>query len=366
MARLIERVVADEHLTETLVDTVRTAITDIAPLAPTDVAGYTRALLTAGTRAVVDLRGPTEAELTFVEELAVTRAGQGVPVEAVLAAIHLSSRALWARARELAAEQGVGDAQLLEAREVYDDWAETVRARLISAHRRASAEQEPARGSRDVALLRRLLAGGVSAALAATEAGYRESTLFHVAVARPGDATTVARFEAALRGRKALLGRLDGLLVAVLTEAPGRLAEDAPLIGVAGPGVPDDLDRIRAQALAALGGAELGGRVGPHHVADLPTLAALSRAGDLGVLVTARHRAARARLEPHVHDIARAVVAWVEHDRDVPAAARSLFVHPNTVRNRLQRFTEVTGVDPQRSFEAIDAWWLCRGWLAEG
>jgi DNA-binding PucR family transcriptional regulator len=60
------------------------------------------------------------------------------------------------------------------------------------------------------------------------------------------------------------------------------------------------------------------------------------------------------------------VCAWLEARRDVTAAAGRLFVHPNTVRNRVQRFGEATGIDPSDTFGAVNAWWLCRTWLTPG
>jgi len=39
------------------------------------------------------------------------------------------------------------------------------------------------------------------------------------------------------------------------------------------------------------------------------------------------------------------VKAWLEHDRNVPAAAAALPVHPNTLRYRLNRVRELTGLD---------------------
>jgi len=40
------------------------------------------------------------------------------------------------------------------------------------------------------------------------------------------------------------------------------------------------------------------------------------------------------------------VAAFLEHGRSIEAAARLLFVHPNTVRYRLRGVAKVTGWDP--------------------
>lgn len=39
------------------------------------------------------------------------------------------------------------------------------------------------------------------------------------------------------------------------------------------------------------------------------------------------------------------VSAWLEHDRNVPDAAEARSVHPNTLRYRLGRVRETTGLD---------------------
>ncbi|TDC67596.1 PucR family transcriptional regulator, partial [Actinomadura sp. GC306] len=173
---LIERVTAEKDLLPSVVAGVSSMVREVSVLPPADIAGHTRALLAAATRAIAARRGPTEAELSFVAELGVTRARQGVPIEAVLSAIHVAERAIWARAREVAAAEGIGAGLLLDARELYDDWAEAVRSRLLKAHREAQASGEPGPGERDAATLRRLLDGGSAAALAAAEAGLPPNT----------------------------------------------------------------------------------------------------------------------------------------------------------------------------------------------
>ncbi|MET8992208.1 helix-turn-helix domain-containing protein [Nonomuraea wenchangensis] len=362
---LIERVVGDADLMSSVVAGVRTMVREVAALPSADIAGHTRALLVAATRALAARRGPTEAELSFVEELAVTRARQGVPVEAVLGAIHVAERAIWSRAREVAGPAGVGAERLLDARELYDDWAEAVRARLIAAHHATTAGQGPRTRDREAAILRRLLDGGSAGALAAAEAGLPVAGGLWVLAARPGEAA--AGLERSLRDQPPVLcAVVDGLLVAVLGRAPsGRVARAGVVAGLAGPAEPEELAAVRHLAVAALSAAESAGRAGIIHVARVPALAAVVDRADLAAVLLDHHRPAWTALGARAEPVARAVCAWLEADRDVDLAAERLFVHPNTVRNRLQRFAEVTGIDPSATFGGVDAWWLCRSWLAQ-
>ncbi|MEU8119228.1 helix-turn-helix domain-containing protein [Spirillospora sp. NPDC049024] len=361
---LIERVVGEEDLLPSVIVGVRTTVREVAALPPSDIAGHTRALLAAATRALAARRGPTEAELSFVEELGVTRARQGIPIEAVLAAVHVAERAIWARAREIARAEGVAPDRLLDARELYDDWAEAVRSRLITSHRATRAGADPRPGDRDAAILRRLLQGGSAAALAVAEAGLPATGGLWVLVARRDDAAVAER---ALREHPPVLcAVVNDLLVGVLPRTPSRaLAAAGIAAGLAGPAEPEELAPVRRLAAAALAAAESAGRRGVVHIADVAVLAALTERADLAAVLLDHHLPAWAALGPNAEPVAHAVLAWLECDRDVTAAAARLFVHPNTVRNRIQRFAEVTGVDPFSTFGAMNAWWLCRTRLTD-
>ncbi|MFF5405237.1 helix-turn-helix domain-containing protein [Streptomyces misionensis] len=360
---LMERVVGEDDLLPSVVFGVRTTVREVAGLAPADIAGHTRALLAAATRALAARRGPTETELSFVAELGHTRARQGVPIEAVLGAIHVAERAIWSRAREAAAAAGIEARLLLDVRELYDDWAEAVRARLIQAHRAAGTGRAAGAGDRDPTILRRLLEGGSAAALAAAEAGLPVTGGLWVLVARPDGG-----LERSLREQpQALTGHFDGLLVGVSAQAPAaRAARTGSAAGLAGPAEPEELGTVRRLALAALTAAESTGRRGLVHIADVAVLAAVAERADLSAVLTDRHRAAWAALGAQAEPVALAVRAWLEAGRDVASAAERLFVHPNTVRNRVQRFTDVTGIDPFDTFGALNAWWLCRIRLGAG
>ena len=46
--------------------------------------------------------------------------------------------------------------------------------------------------------------------------------------------------------------------------------------------------------------------------------------------------------------------AYLDCDLDVGRAARALYVHPNTVRYRLRRIGELTGLDPRRFSDQVE------------
>jgi hypothetical protein len=358
---LIDSVMSDDALVPALMHGVRQRVREVATLPPADMAGQTRAMMAAATRAIAGRRGPTEAELSFVEDLAVTRADQGIEIEAVLAAIHAAERGVWARARELATERGLAAGRVLDARELYDDWADAVRARLIRAHREARAR---GRGTtdREVAVVRRLLEGGTVSALAAAEAGFAPGRPLHVLVADGDDALAVLRRVAGHRP-DAWAARLEEGTVAVTTRRPVGPVPDDVVVGVAGPVPVEECGAALRLAQAAIGAGRAAGRDGLVDVADVAAAAALLERPDLAALLAARHRLAHDRLGAQAVPVAQAVRAWLLARRDTTTAARRLYVHANTVRNRVNRFEQVTGLDTGEVLDAAQAWWLCTTWL---
>ncbi|MGW0177178.1 helix-turn-helix domain-containing protein [Rhodococcus sp. NPDC003322] len=366
MVDLIEQVVGDDDLLSAAVTGVRATVREVAPLTRADIAGHTRALLAAATRALAARRGPVEAELSFIEELAVTRAGQGLPIEAVLRAIHVAERAIWSSAREAAAAEGIHPNLLLDARELYEDWAEAVRSRLIAAHRGALSGQRHGVSERNVVILRRLLAGGSAAGLASAEAGLRAAGGLWVVVARASNAVSGAELQRLSRdGGAAVIAPADDYLAGVLDQAPAlREVASGAVIGAAGPSEPEELATTYRLAMAALTAAETTGQLGVIHIAQVAVPAAIADRVDLAEALLDRYGPALVALGANAEPTVHGVCAWLEADRDTDVAAKSIFVHANTVRNRVQRFTEVTGLDPHTTFGAVTAWWLCRAWLA--
>lgn len=368
---LIEEVMADEDLLPQVIGGVRAMVSEVAQLPVADMAGHTRALLTAATRALAARRGPTEAELAFVEELATTRASQGIGIEVVLGAIHLSERAIWTRARELARSRGVDEGTVLDARELYDDWAEAVRSRLIRAHREARSVHAGARHDRDLEVMTRLLEGGSAATLAAAEAGLPHAGGLWVLLARQGAPAADLLRRLGTEAATALVVATGDTVVGVLASRPvvragARTAvEVVGAVGVAGPVGAEEVGAAHRLATATVQAAEVLGRRGLVHVGEVASPVALLGRTDLAAVLVARHADARRELGDGAVPVARAVRAWLEADRDTAAAARDLYVHENTVRNRLQRFAATTGIDPYGTFGAVDAWWLARAWLAD-
>ncbi|MGQ0463860.1 MAG: PucR family transcriptional regulator [Sporichthyaceae bacterium] len=131
----------------------------------------------------------------------------------------------------------------------------------------------------------------------------------------------------------------------------------APAFGigpvVVGPAVPDLASATRSAA-AALGGLRAAGAwpEAPRPVAADDLLPERAIAGDISAkrqLVEDVYR----RLRDAGPAVLETVEAFLEQTGSLEATARLLFVHPNTVRYRLRRVTEVTGLSPTTARSAF-------------
>jgi hypothetical protein len=123
---------------------------------------------------------------------------------------------------------------------------------------------------------------------------------------------------------------------------------------VLGPTVPDLVAASRS-ARAALAGfaAARAVRSAPRPVAADDLLPERALAGDplaRTTLVTRIHAPLR---EHHSPELLATLWAYLDNGRSLEGTARELFVHPNTVRYRLKRITELLGWDPTSPRDAF-------------
>jgi len=175
----------------------------------------------------------------------------------------------------------------------------------------------------------------------------------------PREGPGALRREAGRAGRSVLVG-VQGSRQVVLVSEPGlpevvfpeRLAMGfGPGPVVIGPVAPD-LAGAHASARDALSGlrAAPGWPAAPRPVAADDLLPERALAGD-GVART-RLVAAIAPLAS-APELRRTLEVYVEGGGALEACARTLFVHPNTVRYRLRRVSEITHLDPADPRDAL-------------
>ncbi|WP_239132785.1 PucR family transcriptional regulator [Paractinoplanes durhamensis] len=205
-----------------------------------------------------------------------------------------------------------------------------------------------------------LLRGDSSDVLASRAAalGWADAPPVAVVVGRSpgGEITSVlhAVYRAARRSRLEVIGGVHGDRLVVVMGGVTDLAASAAALAssfgdgpiVVGPAVPS-LDQATESARAALAGfrAAPAWPGAPNPVAADDLLPERALAGDLAARRTLRHDVYGA-LARAGSGLLETLDAFFAAGGVLESAARELYVHPNTVRYRLKRVAEVTGLSP--------------------
>jgi hypothetical protein len=175
-----------------------------------------------------------------------------------------------------------------------------------------------------------------------------------------GDVVGTLRRAAAAAGADALFGVQGDRMVVVLGRRSDPLEAAGVLAGHLGPGpvvtgpVVPTLAEAGRSARAALAGivAARAWPAAPRPVAADDLLPERLLSGDAVARRALVDRVYR-RLADADPALLATVAAYLETGRSVEAAARQLFVHPNTVRYRLRGVAKVTGWDPSHPREGF-------------
>jgi hypothetical protein len=364
-ARTVRRLVADleaelDALVDRIVERIREEIPDFRRL-PVDTLGRAvRGNVGRALAALRDLRPPRPAELEGSAAVGRERAEQGLAVDAVLHAYRISVTAVWSRFGELARERGADVTSVLAFSETLWLWADAVMDVVAAAHRdvelqRTREEQQ----QRDAFVYAALLGTTDPVELR------RDSAAHHVDPERPyvpfraratgGAGPPSRRVALALAGDDGLVAALDHDLIGLAARPP------VPIAGVcAGIGPSARLAELPgAFALAgrALQTALAFGQEGVFSLSDLsirPAILVDAALGDAFVVRYLEPLAALGRLGAELETTLR---TWFDQGMHIEDTARSLHVHPNTLRHRLRRFEQATDANLKRPADLIELWW---------
>ncbi|HEY1593441.1 MAG TPA: helix-turn-helix domain-containing protein [Solirubrobacteraceae bacterium] len=314
-------------------------------------------------RWLIESRPPTEAELNVFREHARARASEGTPADVVPANFRAGARFAWRALLEAATDDE--RPALLESADLLFEYVDRV-SRIyseayveVASHASASAEEAAARNAlsrisadeaprpEDHRLAERLGFQLDRAARPFVVAAPRRSTEYH------------AELAATLRRRRAL-----------------ATSDRRRVIGLSNRRLDWDSLELDRRALIAHGAGAIGIERG--HALDVLCDAvevAVAR-GDtghvevddyLGELLLRRSPRVAVRVEQRIYgplgpELARTLDVLVEHNFERARSAAALPVHRNTLRDRIGRISELTGVDLESSGGRALAWlaWVTR------
>jgi len=314
------------------------------------------------TRIVTSARDRTldldDAEL---EELAAGgrhRAAAGVPADAMLLAWRVGFQTLLARTRGIGDRQGIAAVDMLEFLQTLIAWSDRAMVVVSAAHHRAALELARSEQETRADVVRGMLLGTLAPhelLAAAAELGIDPEHGYVAVRAAVPSGMTIAEVRRVL-GFGETVGDTRSQTVLVDGDVAGFLptlsARAVRVVVGAGPAEPlARIDRSFTAATRALHTARAFGLEGVQRFDDLGLLPAVVADRAVGEQLRARY------VTPLSDEIAQTVRTWLAAGAHVERAAEQLFVHPNTLRYRLSRFEELTGVSLKDPARQREAWW---------
>ncbi|MCT2587201.1 PucR family transcriptional regulator [Actinophytocola gossypii] len=355
LREVLAAMAADESIVDEVVAAARTASAEVARLPEAENRRHIAVMVAAGIAAVDD---PGEAVFAAAAALGADRAAQGVPIEALLRGVHAGRTRAVELALARAETAGVPPEDMLAALVAFTRYAGELERHVVAGYHRAVVEASHTH------VLRRLLHGENVPDEDVARAGLRVDGRYHCVLADVSDPVRARALERRFAG--GVVGLVDGRLAALTPHPPTGFGDD--LVVVAPPAPPADapahyeLCRTAVRAAAGLG---LGG---VHALTDLAGETALAAQPVLGALLVGEYLGALDRADSFHRQLVRTASTYLDHGQRVDQTAAALHVHPNTVRYRLSRLSELTGAplepgDATTVLATLRWWWALNAWL---
>lgn len=353
-----------DERTDAVVSLLRREIPEYDVLPEDDVRGATVALMRDVITHVVSLQVDA-SRLEPLADLARRRAEQGFPFGALTRSIQLAARYLLHEADAIAAELHLDAATMLRVHDFAWQFVTDATGVIAEIQREIAVDAGLRESGRRADFLRAALHGTLASARLATEArlfGLDPAVRYHPLRAHPDGARDEERLSAAIRRtgstthHRPILAVLEDDLVGLVPQVP-TLPEGA--LAAVGPAVylRDVADAFRS-ASVALDAAAAFGRTGVVTLDQLGPLPLALMADELAIAVEQQHFRYLDSDNEANREIEQTVWTLLECDQNVDVAAEKLHVHRNTVRYRLGRFREITGLDIRAStHDLVLAWW---------
>ena len=352
--RIAER--AASRMQELLPSYARVPLDELVPI----VLANTRNLLAIIQDPEMDRSG-AEADFRAAGE---SRARQGITNDEMLTAWRIGLEVTREEGHRIADELGIGKDVLLEFVEATLRWGDVGMLATVSAHREAEFEMARHEQHHRTNLVRGILFDTLAPAEIRVQAagyGLDLAGAYHAVRARPTSDLTMRALERQLGiadgagPRRGLAALLDGDLVGfVLEPLPGTITAT---VGVGPPAALHELGNSFRLATRAFEGAAATCATGPVGMESLGLCPAVIADRDVGdeLLrrivdpVLAHGRTGEAVLET--------VVRYLDNDLRLEVTAAELFLHVNTVRYRLRRFEELSGMSLRHVDDLVQVWW---------
>jgi hypothetical protein len=300
---------------------------------------------------------------SFFDTAGETRGRQGVAIREMLALWRIGLEYLHELARRVAPQGANRDALLLEFLELALAWGDFAMLHAAEGHRRGELSQAREHQHVQTNFVRRVLSGSATRGeigSAVGPLGLDAQGSYHAIRARPlptVDMETIERYLGAdglVRRGNGLIAMIDGDACGFIAHPPHNAAPTA--IGISTPAPLTRMKPAFDQASRALETALTLGAKGVFGFEDLSLHPAIAADTEIGDVMITRY------IKPVLNitggeTVLATTERYLGNDRNVDITAKDLDIHPNTVRQRLDRFEEATGRSLRETETVVEVWW---------
>lgn len=360
MARLAA---AAEPLGERILARMRVEIPLYARWDPDDLRPTIHSSLRGILRPLEEGRPVTETELAEFRSYGDTRARQGIPTDEMLRAWRLSIRAVLDEMIAIGRQRRISDHTLLDLTRDLLATTDVATLAFTDGHQRAELELARQEQHRRADFVRGVLFAALGPAEIRQQAGrygLDPDVDYHPIRAQPTEAMPMEAIERLLglaldRSRpRGLVCLIDGDVAGFVDHMPRDTTGTA--IGVGPPARLDRLAPAFGRATRAMATATAFGMTGCYDLGRLGLLPAVLADTDVAEELARRYvepLGTGAAMQPILDTVRRYLTLGMRAD----LTAEHLSVHHNTVRYRLRRYEELTGIDLRDPNRALEAWW---------
>ncbi|GGM62229.1 PucR family transcriptional regulator [Longimycelium tulufanense] len=345
-------------------DKVRAELPELADADPSAVRGAVSTVFGVVLSALAQRRDLGPGELEKLAGTGEGAADRGQPLDLMLQVARLAAWSVLDALETIAVEHGVSVGTRYEL--VHDYWrrADLALFAFAAGHHRRLLELTRQDEKRRSDFIRRLLHGTIRGAELRRHAhqhGLDTEAPYFAVRARPADLSAPHLIEHAIAtsgadaGRRTLLDVIDGDVAGVTARVPR--APGHAHVGVSGPVPLAGLAEAFADASRALETAIAFDLPDPVRPEDHPLELAVAHDHTVGDLAEQRCFGALDERSQRSLSVEKTLRAFLDAELRVDAAAASLHLHPNTLRYRIGRIEEATGLRLTRLRDTFLVWW---------
>ena len=292
------------------------------------------------------------------------RTEQGMPVGEMLDAYKKAHRLIRDAFVTSAATVGLDQAATIRAVCLLSDTADAGASQLYAVRQEMETALAHAGQSREE-FLRDLVAGSVDAVALRELAplhGLRLDRPYQVLRALPGSGVDLDALRMQLdagcwlRGNSGLLAVVDGQVLGVVPRRPD-LGAAAATVALGDPQLLSHAAASHRTARRVSDVAVRFGLSGVVEIADLGLRLAIAAEPELAATLIERYLAPLAAEGEFGDLLEESLREYLAHGRQMQKTARRLGIHPNTLKHRIRRFTEITSCDLDDVRTITEVWW---------